>query len=57
METNIKKQNFKLLRIFSISGYAIPGVILAVAFITFFSWFSDLFSNNIILKKFLLVQF
>jgi len=33
------------LSIFSISGYAIPGVILAVAFITFFSWLSDLFSS------------
>ena len=30
---------------FSISGYAIPGVILAVAFITFFSNLSDFFSN------------
>ena len=30
---------------FSISGYAIPGVILAVAFITFFSNFSDFLSN------------
>ena len=29
------------LTTFSISGYAIPGVILAVAFITFFSWFSE----------------
>ena len=29
---------------FSISGYAIPGIILAVAFITFISWFD----NNII---------
>ena len=29
------------LSIFSISGYAIPGVILAVAFISFFSWLSD----------------
>ena len=29
------------LSLFSISGYAIPGVILAVAFITFFSWLSD----------------
>ena len=34
------------LSIFSISGYAIPGVILAVAFITFFSWLSDLLTNN-----------
>ena len=30
---------------FSISGYAIPGIILAVAFITFFSNLSDFFSN------------
>jgi len=29
---------------FSISGYAIPGIILAVAFITFISWFD----NNVI---------
>ena len=26
---------------FSICGYAIPGVILAVAFITFISWFDN----------------
>ena len=31
---------------FSISGYAIPGVILAVAFISFFSWLSELLTNN-----------
>ena len=31
---------------FSVSGYAIPGVILAVAFITFFSSFSDFLSEN-----------
>ena len=29
------------LSAFSISGYAIPGVILAVAFITFFAWLSE----------------
>ena len=29
----------QLLTTFSISGYAIPGIILAVAFITFISWF------------------
>jgi iron(III) transport system permease protein len=29
----------KVLTTFSISGYAIPGIILAVAFITFISWF------------------
>jgi len=32
------------LTIFSVSGYAIPGIILAIAFITFISWFD----NNII---------
>ena len=37
--TKSKLLNF--LNIFSISGYAIPGVILAVALITFFAWFSD----------------
>ena len=34
----------EVLTAFSISGYAIPGIILAVAFITFISWFD----NNII---------
>jgi len=34
----------EVLTTFSISGYAIPGIILAVAFITFVSWFD----NNII---------
>ena len=34
----------EILNTFSISGYAIPGIILAVAFITFISWFD----NNII---------
>ena len=33
-----------ILTTFSVSGYAIPGVILAVAFITFIAWFD----NNII---------
>ena len=33
------------LSTFSISGYAIPGIILAVAFISFFSWLSDVFLN------------
>ena len=31
----------EILTIFSISGYAIPGIILAVAFITFISWFDN----------------
>ena len=34
------------LNFLSISGYALPGVILAVAFITFFSWLSDLLTNS-----------
>ena len=39
----ISKSKFlNYLSLFSISGYAIPGVILAVAFITFFSWLSEL---------------
>ena len=33
-----------VLTTFSVSGYAIPGIILAVAFITFISWFD----NNVI---------
>ena len=40
-----KSKILNYLSFFSISGYAIPGVILAVAFITFFSWFSDFFSS------------
>ena len=34
----------EILTTFSISGYAIPGIILAVAFITFISWFD----NNVV---------
>ena len=34
----------EVLTTFSISGYAIPGIILAVAFITFISWFD----NNVV---------
>ena len=30
-----------VLTTFSVSGYAIPGIILAVAFITFISWFDS----------------
>ena len=39
-----KSKLLSILTTFSISGYAIPGIILAVAFITFVSWFD----NNII---------
>jgi iron(III) transport system permease protein len=36
-----KSKFLELLTTFSISGYAIPGIILAVAFITFISWFDS----------------
>ena len=36
-----KNKILNLLSTLSISGYAIPGVILAVAFITFIGWFDD----------------
>ena len=39
-----KSKFLETLTTFSISGYAIPGIILAVAFITFISWFD----NNIV---------
>ena len=37
----------------SISGYAIPGVILAIAFISFIAWFDEYIEimNNLDLKK------
>ncbi len=35
------KKFLNLLSTLSISGYAIPGVILAIAFITFVAWFDD----------------
>jgi len=34
-----------ILTTFSVSGYAIPGIILAVAFITFISWFDNTVIN------------
>ena len=36
-----KNKALNVLSTLSISGYAIPGVILAVAFITFIAWFDD----------------
>ena len=36
-----KSKFLELLTTFSVSGYAIPGIILAVAFITFISWFDE----------------
>ena len=41
-----KSKLLNYLSAFSITGYAIPGVILAVAFITFISWLSDAFSST-----------
>ena len=46
-----KSKILNYLTNFSISGYAIPGVILAVAFITFFSNLSDFFDVNFNLKN------
>ncbi len=46
-----KSKILNFLTNFSITGYAIPGVILAVAFITFFSNASDFFTNNFNLKS------
>ncbi len=46
-----KSKILNYLTNFSVSGYAIPGVILAVAFITFFSNLSDFFSENLNLKS------
>jgi iron(III) transport system permease protein len=46
-----KSKILNYITTFSISGYAIPGVILAVAFITFFSNFSDFFTNNFDFKS------
>ena len=40
-----KSKFLNLLSIFSISGYAVPGIILAVAFITFISWFDNTVIN------------
>ena len=39
----VKTKTLNVLSTLSISGYAIPGVILAVAFITFIAWFDNNF--------------
>ena len=36
-----KNKLLNILTTFSITGYAVPGIILAVAFITFISWFDE----------------
>ncbi len=42
-----KNKTLNVLSTLSISGYAIPGVILAVAFITFIAWFDDSVIKNL----------
>ena len=36
-----KNKTLNILSTLSISGYAIPGVILAIAFISFIAWFDN----------------
>jgi iron(III) transport system permease protein len=50
--SRVTKSNFlSALTIFSVSGYAIPGIILAIAFITFISWFDSTFISFFGLKS------
>ena len=42
-----KNKTLNILSTLSISGYAIPGVILAVAFITFIAWFDENVVKNL----------
>ena len=42
-----KNKTLNILSTLSISGYAIPGVILAVAFITFIAWFDESIVKNL----------
>ncbi len=42
-----KNKTLNILSTLSISGYAIPGVILAVAFITFIAWFDESVIKNL----------
>jgi len=46
-----KSKFLKILNIFSISGYAIPGIILAVAFITFISWLDNQIIDHFEIKS------
>ena len=46
-----KSRLLEVLNTFSISGYAIPGIILAVAFITFISWFDEYVINYLEIKS------
>ena len=42
-----KNKTLNILSTLSVSGYAIPGVILAVAFITFIAWFDESVVKNL----------
>ena len=44
-----KNKILNILSTLSISGYAIPGVILAVAFISFIAWFDESVVKNLVL--------
>ncbi|MDC3307858.1 iron ABC transporter permease [Candidatus Pelagibacter sp.] len=46
-----KSKFLEVLTTFSISGYAIPGIILAVAFITFISWFDSIILGQFELRS------
>ena len=46
-----KSKFLDALNTFSISGYAIPGIILAVAFITFISWIDTNMINYLEIKS------
>jgi len=46
-----KSKLLEVLNTFSISGYAIPGIILAVAFITFISWLDNYVINYLEIKS------
>ncbi len=46
-----KSKFLDFLSFFSISGYALPGVILGVAFVTFFAWFGDLLKDLFNIKQ------
>ena len=48
----ISKSKFlSILTTISISGYALPGVILAVAYITFIAWFDNTIINYLEIKS------
>ena len=56
----LKIKLLNVLSTLSISGYAIPGVILAIAFISFIAWFDNSIIKSLgffLSRKFLLVLF